>query len=144
MGVVWEWVYCTWCCDLRRIRNLRLSECWMYHVNHILIGLLLLIIIRWIYSRRVYGKSQSLLNAPDGTLWQNMGYWTPGSTFKESCEALTRMVLSAVDLRSSDTLLDFGYGCGEEIKFIDDHYAPRSINGCTFDARQSITPLKQD
>lgn len=80
-------------------------------------------------STELYGTSHSLLNAPDSTLWQNMGFWTNSCTFRQACENLTDLVASSID--PSDTVLDFGYGCGEEIKYIAEKYKPLSIRGCT-------------
>ena len=102
----------------------------------------LTVLIAWFYfrrraSNRVYGKSHSLLNQPDDTLWQNMGYWEEQSTFREACEKLTRLVAESISLTSNDALLDLGYGCGEEIKYIQNLYSPRLIRGCTSHPRQS-------
>lgn len=46
-------------------------------------------------------------------------------------------VADSIKVESQDSLLDFGYGCGEEIKFLQQKYSPRSINGCTSHALQN-------
>lgn len=62
-------------------------------------------------SNSIYGKTQAILNQPEETLWQNMGYWKDDSTtFRQACEELTSRLANMVGLNSKDTLLDIGYG----------------------------------
>lgn len=128
-----------------------ISKCWTVikafaHTDIAPLLLTLSLILLYILSRRraaavrVYGKSHAVLNYPHDTLWQNMGYWADGdTTFVQACEALTKHVADSIGLGPSDRLLDFGYGCGEEIKYLQDNYLPKSINGCTNDPRQGMT-----
>lgn len=108
----------------------------MYHETLLIIIILVCLGSYWMFRSRSirettgpYGTAHSLLNYPDSTLWQNMGLWTEGCTFREACENLTDEVASSIG--PLDTVLDFGYGCGEEIKYIAEKYKPQSIQGCT-------------
>lgn len=79
----------------------------------------------------VYSTSHFLLNAPDSTLWQNMGIWTSDSSFRQSCERLVDHLAATIKLGEADHLLDLAFGCGEELKYLQDRYRPMSIAGCT-------------
>lgn len=70
-------------------------------------------------------------------MWQNMGYWSTQCTFPEASIRLVSEVADSIQLKSADNLLSFGYGCGEEIKYLKQEYSPKSISGCTSHATQN-------
>ncbi|KAJ3057366.1 hypothetical protein HK097_008461 [Rhizophlyctis rosea] len=84
-----------------------------------------------------YGLDHGLLNARLDTLWLNMGYWREAKGFQEACEALARLVGDGGQIQKGDKVLDFGYGCGDQLLFWHRTYTPSLIVGVTSEPLQA-------
>ncbi|KAJ3042105.1 hypothetical protein HDV00_008187 [Rhizophlyctis rosea] len=60
-----------------------------------------------------------------------MGYWKDTEIYEEACQALARMVSDGAPIREGDSVIDFGYGCGDQILYWLQHYNPKTITGVT-------------
>lgn len=83
--------------------------------------------------------SERLLNAESGfrTLWGNLGYWDRDSTYPEACEALAHYLAASVDLSSDDSVVDIGFGCGDQILLWLKHYHLKRLGGINLSASQT-------
>lgn len=64
----------------------------------------------------------------DKPLWLNLGYWKNANTYPDACYQLTRLLGTAADLKPGITLLDVGFGFGEQdFVFVNDFGVDRII-----------------
>jgi ubiquinone/menaquinone biosynthesis C-methylase UbiE len=60
----------------------------------------------------------------------NLGYWKDSpDTLDAACEALANLVAEAGEFKSSDEILDAGFGLGDQDLFWMEHFSPQSIVG---------------
>lgn len=104
-----------------------------------------------------YGTHHRLLNLKVTGTWLNLGYWEDTDDFQSACESLARMTAEAVELGPSDSLLgicslfrpfevissllsdpfsffsllDVGYGCGDQDLYFWKQFKPAEIVGIT-------------
>lgn len=71
----------------------------------------------------------------DQPLWLNFGYWNKPSTYDEACQALALKLAEHLELDIDDTLLDVGFGFGEQDILWKREFNVKSIHGL------NITPL---
>ncbi|TPX53420.1 hypothetical protein SeMB42_g00801 [Synchytrium endobioticum] len=72
------------------------------------------------------------------TLWLNMGYWEDeNATFERACQHLLEHVIESLNLKEASTLIDFGYGCGDQDAYISSLYPQLSITGVTLESVHS-------
>lgn len=71
-----------------------------------------------------------LTSTPDQ--WMNLGHWTalkPTSDFVQACQAAARSLANAVGLSKSQTVVDVGFGCGDQDFFFIKEYGVGEITG---------------
>lgn len=72
---------------------------------------------------------------PAKPLWLNFGYWKAAKTYPDACAALARMLADAAEFSAEDTVLDAGFGYGEQdLLWVQSHGVRRIIGF-------NITPL---
>ncbi|HEX8821017.1 MAG TPA: methyltransferase domain-containing protein [Archangium sp.] len=88
-------------------------------------------------ARRIYGLLGSAHVVGEQSLFMNLGYWAEPSvrTFDEASAALVDLVGRTAGLSGEDTVLDAGFGFGDQDLRWYEQYQPRSIIGV------NITPL---
>lgn len=60
----------------------------------------------------------------------NLGYWKDSpDTLDAACEALANLVGEAGEFKSSDVILDAGFGLGDQDLFWMEHFSPQAIVG---------------
>jgi microcystin synthetase protein McyJ len=69
-------------------------------------------------------------------LWLNLGYWREERTYRTACEAMARHLAVAATFRSGDTVLDVGFGFGEQDLLWLREYDLAHIHGI------NVTPLQ--
>jgi microcystin synthetase protein McyJ len=79
------------------------------------------------------GKDFQNLNRP---LWLNEGFWKEANTYPQACEALATLVGDAAALSPEDTVLDLGFGFGDQDLFWVEKYNVKKITGI------NISPLQ--
>lgn len=74
-------------------------------------------------------QSKITLNPHGKTRFQNMGYWTDGTTtFDDAAIALTRVVAEAAEFCDGDRILDVGCGFGDQdFVWIEEHSPERLV-----------------
>ncbi|KAK9719252.1 hypothetical protein K7432_004915 [Basidiobolus ranarum] len=98
----------------------------------------------------IYGLEQGVLNLVRPNLWMNMGYWKNTQDFQVACKALVSMVAETAHFKSGDTILDVGYGCGDQDIYLQEEYKLSKIVGFTLEpvqqvvAKQKVSELKLD
>ncbi|TPX31836.1 hypothetical protein SmJEL517_g04899 [Synchytrium microbalum] len=81
-----------------------------------------------------YGLDHAVLNARVDSLWLNMGLWTSDEmSFQEATQGLLRKVVESLNLKKAHTLVDFGYGCGDQDNWLSTNYPNLSITGVTLE-----------
>jgi len=64
------------------------------------------------------------------SMFINLGFWRDHpKTYDEACKALVTFVANKIGLGSSDTILDLGFGYGEQDIFWAKNYGPKKIVG---------------
>lgn len=88
-------------------------------------------------ARRIYDLLGTNHLAGEQSLYLNLGYWADASvrTFDEASVALVDLVGSTAELSHEDTVLDAGFGFGDQDLRWYERHQPRSIIGV------NITPL---
>ena len=77
------------------------------------------------YKGNLVGKS----------LWLNLGYWKEATTYPEACTAMARLLGEAAGLNPADSVLDVGFGYGDQDMFWARSFGVDSIVGI------NVTPL---
>ena len=67
---------------------------------------------------RLFNLDERLLNLMDGpsdTYWGNLGYWEKARTYPQAASALAMRLAEKARLRDAKTIVDIGFGCGDQI-----------------------------
>ncbi|KIW00074.1 uncharacterized protein PV09_08416 [Verruconis gallopava] len=89
---------------------------------------------------RMYGSDHAKLNItlPPQTMWMNMGYWKNTEDFPSACRALLEEVLKTAQLMNNDSVsnsqstfsvVDLGFGCGDQTLYFEDVLRMQKDNG---------------
>ncbi|KAJ9468860.1 hypothetical protein DIPPA_52146 [Diplonema papillatum] len=72
-----------------------------------------------------------VLNMQCRTDWLNLGVWTRNGeeSYSDACKSMAQMLGRAVKLSPTDTVLDTGFGRGEQCKFWFEEFGIRSLAG---------------
>ena len=70
---------------------------------------------------------------PDST-WGNLGLWTQATNYPEACEALALRLADRVQLQPGHSVLDIGFGYGDQLLLWKQRYAVGRITGIETDA----------
>ncbi|MBN1655914.1 MAG: class I SAM-dependent methyltransferase [Deltaproteobacteria bacterium] len=73
-----------------------------------------------------HNQAFSLSHKP---LWLNLGYWKEARTYPDACSAMARLVADTAELCENDTVLDVGFGFGEQDLFWVENYRVKRIIG---------------
>ncbi|KAF2204504.1 hypothetical protein GQ43DRAFT_428875 [Delitschia confertaspora ATCC 74209] len=79
------------------------------------------------------------LSMPPPSMWMNMGYWKNTDDLPIACKSLLEEVLSTANLTSTPTpwsLIDLGFGCGDQTALIAENSMSEKYVGITLDAQQ--------
>lgn len=71
-------------------------------------------------------ERQTGLHIPN---WLNLGYWASETTYENACAALALLLSEKADLTTEDTVLDVGFGYGEQDLLWWKTYQPKAIHG---------------
>lgn len=102
-----------------------------------------------ISTAEFYNLSERCLNSGDN-YWGNLGYWrhcsaknsTTATAFSKddytiACTALAHKLAQAVDLHPACSLLDFGFGCGDQLLLWLQHYQVTHVAGINYSHSQT-------
>jgi ubiquinone/menaquinone biosynthesis C-methylase UbiE len=70
------------------------------------------------------------------SLYLNLGYWRHAATYDDACEDLARLLAEAAGLGPADTVLDVGFGFGDQDLLWMETSSPRRIVGLNIAERQ--------
>ncbi|KAF9976562.1 hypothetical protein BGZ73_008317 [Actinomortierella ambigua] len=96
-------------------------------------------------QRTMYGLQHAFLNLEVTGWWFNMGLWPEKSelqqrttrlAFRDACKALVRKVVHGIDINEQSSILDVGFGCGDQDVFMAQQYKPGRITGITIEPIQ--------
>lgn len=96
------------------------------------------------YERKIVQQyeaaSRSDFNPTENTRYMNMGYWKDGAeTLDDACEAMARLVGEVGQFSPADSILDAGFGFGDQDLFWASHFAPKKIVGINISPSQVDT-----
>jgi ubiquinone/menaquinone biosynthesis C-methylase UbiE len=86
---------------------------------------------------RQYGGQHPELVPTERTMFLNLGYWLPGcATLDDACEAMADLLSEAVGMGEGDTVLDVGFGFGDQDMRWVETRSPAKIYGLNVTAPQ--------
>ncbi|KAG0233240.1 hypothetical protein BGW42_007553 [Actinomortierella wolfii] len=96
-------------------------------------------------QRTMYGLQHAFLNLEVTGWWFNMGLWPEKAEreqratrlpFREACKALVDKVVHDIGINGQSSILDVGFGCGDQDVYIAQKYKPGKITGITIEPIQ--------
>ncbi|MEQ9335531.1 methyltransferase domain-containing protein [Thalassobaculum sp.] len=113
----------------------RLRETWGY--------------LRWFYwpfgamsARDIYELVSTNAFSNDG-LYLNLGYWKDADTIDEACEGMARLLAESAGFRPEDTVLDVGFGFGDQDMFWAESFGVKRIVGLNITPSQVATARRR-
>ncbi|KAF9166659.1 hypothetical protein DFQ26_007232 [Actinomortierella ambigua] len=100
---------------------------------------------RLLDQRTMYGLQHAFLNLEVTGWWFNMGLWPDKSEqqqrttrlpFRDACKALVRKVVHDIGINEQSSILDVGFGCGDQDVYMAQQYKPGKITGITIESIQ--------
>lgn len=73
-----------------------------------------------------------------GQTWGNLGYWQDLDNYSDACRALAQLLGDAADLNSSSTVLDAGFGCGDQLLLWLSEFQVPAITGVNYSSSQTL------
>lgn len=80
--------------------------------------------------------SEVALNA-EGKSWGNLGYWSDGDSYSDACRSLATLLGNSSALDSGSTVLDVGFGCGDQLLLWLSEFQVRSVAGVNYSHSQT-------
>jgi len=113
----------------------RLREAWGY--------------LRWFYwpfgamsARDIYELVSTNAFSNDG-LYLNLGYWKDAASIDEACEGMARLLAETAGFQPEDTVLDVGFGFGDQDMFWAESFAVHRIVGLNITPSQVTTARRR-
>ena len=75
-------------------------------------------------------------NLAEESLFLNLGYWKEASTYDDACTALAHEVAEAACFEAGDTVLDCGFGFGDQDAYWIENFPIASINAINVSTQQ--------
>lgn len=69
-----------------------------------------------------------------GSTWGNLGFWTDAQNYPAACRALAITLAGAAQLQPGCSVLDVGFGCGDQLLIWKQHFGVGRITGVETDA----------
>ena len=63
------------------------------------------------------------------TAWGNLGYWRAASTYPQACAALAAVLADKAQLKEQDSVLDLGFGMGQQLLLWQQQYGIKELHG---------------
>ena len=84
-------------------------------------------------ANQLFGLDELVLNEPPAdtlqTAWANLGYWPGADTYPQAAKKMATLIGDALELSPHHTLLDVGFGLGEQLLLWLSHYQVSSVVG---------------
>jgi len=83
-----------------------------------------------------HNLSERHLNRP-GEAWGNLGYWKNADTYSNACRDLALLLGDTIGLDEQSTMIDAGFGCGDQLLLWLKHYKVCEVSGVNYSRSQT-------
>ena len=73
----------------------------------------------------------------EGQAWGNLGYWKDATEYSAACAALAQLLGDAVHLGSRSSVMDAGFGCGDQLLMWLNRYQVAGVRGVNHSRSQT-------